>query len=72
MAGLRVQTHCQVMGQAAGVAAAACLRQGISPEDVPIGELQRQLVNQGVWIDLARAGAAGSTPTRTGNGSMSQ
>jgi hypothetical protein len=66
MAGLRVQTHCHVMGQAAGVAAAACLRQGVSPRDVPIGALQRQLVDQGVWIDLARAGASGSTPTRTG------
>jgi hypothetical protein len=63
MAGLRVQTHCQVMGQAAGVAAAMCLRQGIAPEDVPIGELQRQLVDQGVWIDQARSQTAESAPT---------
>jgi hypothetical protein len=55
MAGLRVQTHCHVMGQAAGTAAAMSLDAGVSPAQVEVAELQKRLVAAGVWIDLDRA-----------------
>ncbi len=55
MAGLRVQTHCHVMGQAAGTAAAMSLDAGVPPADVDVAGLQRRLIDAGVSIDLERA-----------------
>lgn len=55
MAGLRVQSHCHIMGQAAGTAAAMCLGGSVSPADVDVNVLQDKLVEDGVMIDIERA-----------------
>jgi hypothetical protein len=59
MAGLRVQSHCHVMGQAAGTAAAMSLSAGARPADINVPQLQKRLVDAGVLIDLSRAEKAG-------------
>jgi hypothetical protein len=58
MAGLRLQTHCHVMGQAAGVAAAMSLDASVSPKDISTEQLQIHLRTAGVWIDDKRVQAA--------------
>ena len=58
MAALRIQSHCHVMGQAAGAAAAMCLEAGLRPADVDVPALQQRLIKQGVWIDMDRARSA--------------
>jgi hypothetical protein len=58
MAGLRVQTHCHVMGQAAGAAAAMSLDAGVRPADLDVAALQKRLIDAGVSIDLDRAESA--------------
>ena len=55
MAGLRVQSHCHIMGQAAGTAAAISLEADIPAADVDAVELQKRLIADGVWIDQKRA-----------------
>jgi hypothetical protein len=40
--------HCIAMGQAAGTAAAMAVKQGISPRKVDYGQLQNNLIKQGV------------------------
>jgi hypothetical protein len=40
--------HCIAMGQAAGTAAAMAIKQGISPRKVNYGQLQNNLIKQGV------------------------
>ena len=47
---IRVIPPCFAMGQAAGTAAALCVKQGISPENVNVRELQRQLHEDGVIL----------------------
>lgn len=59
MAGLRVQSHCHVMGQAAGTAAAMSLDAGVPPAKVDVAQLQKRLLDAGVMIDMDRARAAG-------------
>jgi len=54
MAALRIQSHCHIMGQAVGTAAAMCLESGARPADVDVAELQRRLIAQGVFIDEER------------------
>lgn len=54
MAALRIQSHCHIMGQAAGTAAAMCLNESVRPVDVDIAHLQRRLMADGVWIDQGR------------------
>ena len=54
MAGLRVQSHCHIMGQAAGTAAAMSLSAGVRPADVAVAGLQKRLIDAGVFIDLGR------------------
>ncbi|MBN1350089.1 FAD-dependent oxidoreductase, partial [candidate division KSB1 bacterium] len=54
MAGLRVQSHCHMMGQAAGTAAALSLQQGVRPAQLAIPQLQKRLMDAGVLIDLER------------------
>jgi len=58
MAALRIQSHCHIMGQAAGTAAAVSLRTDSRPADVVVDELQVQLAADGVWIDRDRARSA--------------
>ncbi|NLF07491.1 MAG: FAD-dependent oxidoreductase [Pirellulaceae bacterium] len=58
MAGLRVQTHCHVMGQAAGTAAALSLQADVRPADLEVADLQKRLIDAGVSIDLERVNKA--------------
>jgi len=54
MAALRIQSHCHIMGQAAGTAAAMAVDQGIQPAEVDTAGLQRRLLDAGVVIDEER------------------
>lgn len=46
----RVTVQCMITGEAAGVAAAMCARQGCAPRDVDVAQLRRTLANQGVIL----------------------
>ena len=46
----RVTGACLVMGQAAGAAAALCVRQGCSLHDIDVKQLQRLLADQGAFL----------------------
>lgn len=46
----RVSGACFVMGQAAGTAAGLALAKGIAPEELDVGELQRQLERDGAYL----------------------
>ena len=59
MAALRIQTHCHLMGQAAGYAAAMSLNQGIPPAQIDVTKLQERLIDSGVFIDTERVKQAG-------------
>ena len=54
MAALRIQSHCHIMGQAAGTAAALCLDAGHRPADLEAAPLQKRLAAAGVWLDERR------------------
>ena len=47
---IRVMPPCFAMGEAAGVAGALALRDGISPHDVAVGAVQERLRAQGAYI----------------------
>jgi hypothetical protein len=47
---IRGMSGCMVVGQAAGVAAALGAASGVSPGEVPVGDVQRRLLNQGVFL----------------------
>jgi hypothetical protein len=52
---IRGQAHGMTLGQAAGVAAALCARQGTGPRHLDTRALQRSLLEQNVWLgDAAR------------------
>lgn len=51
MAGLRVQSHCHVMGQAAGTAAALSLSENRLPRDLNTELLKKTLINNGVYLE---------------------
>ncbi len=59
MAALRIQTHCHLMGQAAGFAAAMSLEGGITPAEIDVAKLQGKLRESGVLIDDDRVKQAG-------------
>ena len=46
----RVMATCAHNGQAVGMAAALCRKHGVSPREVPIGDLQRELLKAGQYI----------------------
>ncbi len=48
---VRVQTHCMVMGQGVGTAAALALEGGTDLANVPVAALQERLRADGVYID---------------------
>lgn len=50
-ASVRLQTHCMVMGQGVGTAAALALERGVGLPDVPLPELQARLRRDGVYIE---------------------
>jgi hypothetical protein len=47
---LRVMATCMAMGQAAGTAAALCLRKGLTPRKLDVGELRNILIEQGAYL----------------------
>jgi len=47
---IRGMSRCMTLGEAAGVAAALGAKKGISPDAVPIREIQKQLVSQGAYL----------------------
>ena len=47
-ANYRVMPICANMGQAAGIAAALCAKDGIEPRDLDVAELQKILLKNGV------------------------
>lgn len=51
-AAIRVTPPVMAIGQAAGTAAALCIRRGVNPRQVDVGELQRRLVSQGAALVL--------------------
>ncbi|MGC9349527.1 MAG: FAD-dependent oxidoreductase [Anaerolineae bacterium] len=51
LASVRVQTHCMVMGQGVGTAAAMSLQRGCDLSEVNIPELQRTLRDDGVYLE---------------------
>ena len=74
MASARVMKTCAAMGQAAGTAAALCLKQDVLPKDLAgeqLAAIRRQLLRDDLWIiglknedplDLARRGLVRGTP----------
>jgi len=60
MAALRIQTHCHLMGQAAGFAAAMSLEQGVPPGEIDVPKLQERLAQSGVFLDSERITQAAS------------
>ena len=48
---LRIIPNCALTGQAAGTAAATCIKKGYTNDNIPIEELQQLLVADGVVID---------------------
>lgn len=55
---MREIPQCWITGQAAGVAAALAVHQGVQPRSVDVGELQRALLKQGVYLRTAEEAAA--------------
>jgi len=51
---LRGQVHCMTIGQAAGVAAALCVREGVAPAHLGTRALQKALLEQGAFLGDAR------------------
>ena len=50
-ASVRLQSHCMVMGQGVGTAAALALSQNVNPADVNVRDLQETLRKDGVYIE---------------------
>ena len=59
---MREIPQCWITGQAAVVAAALSVAQGVPPRDVDVQRLQKALLNQGVYLRMNQAEAAGSEP----------
>ena len=53
---LREVPECWMLGQGAGVAAAVALRSGVRVRDVDVEEVQRELVQQGVFLRASLGG----------------
>jgi hypothetical protein len=49
-AAVRIQQNCRALGEAAGLAAALCLEQNVTPRDIDTDELRRKLNAQGAQI----------------------
>lgn len=52
MSSLRIMPTCMALGQAAGTAAAICVKKGCLPNNLDISELQRLLVEQGCDLGI--------------------
>jgi hypothetical protein len=51
LSSVRLQTHCMVMGQGAGTAAAMALASGVEMSAVDVSRLQAQLRADGVYLE---------------------
>jgi len=51
LASVRLQSHCMLMGQGVGTAAALALRAGVDLAQLDIGKLQAQLRKDGVYLE---------------------
>jgi hypothetical protein len=49
-AAIRIQQNCRALGEAAGLAAAMCARDGVTPREIDTDELRRLLKGQGAEI----------------------
>jgi hypothetical protein len=49
-ASIRVQANCRAFGEAAGTAAAMCVERGVTPRDLPAGELVETLRSNGANV----------------------
>ena len=61
MVQLRLIPVCFATGQAAGTAAALAVRDGVSPRDLDVAEIQRSLLGQDMELGLAGEVAGGLT-----------
>jgi hypothetical protein len=50
---LREIPQCWLTGQAAGVAAGVGVRSGMTPRTLPVGDVQRELLRQGAFLQIA-------------------
>jgi hypothetical protein len=50
LASVRMIPACMAMGEAAGTAAALCVREGVAPRDLDAGRLRSELEGQGVML----------------------
>ncbi len=64
-AALREIPECWVMGEAAGIAAAIAVRDGLCLRDVPVAELQQKLVERGAIIDPPDSSRKAGADTQT-------
>jgi hypothetical protein len=63
MVQLRLIPVCFATGQAAGTAAALAVRDGVSPRDLDVAQIQRSLLGQGMELGLP-AGLAGDPASK--------
>ena len=54
MSAIRVMAPCMAMGEAAGRAAKMAVRQGIQPADINVKQLQRELLDKGAYLRIAK------------------
>ena len=50
MAAIRVMSTCMAMGEAAGRAAKMCIREKVSPVDLDVRKLQKELLSRGAYL----------------------
>ena len=62
---MREIPQCWITGQAAGVAAAHAVRQGVMPRHVDVARLQRALLRQGVFLRTAADASVGTEAAAT-------
>lgn len=51
MSAIRVMAPCMAMGEAAGRAAGMAVKEGISPREIVVSELQRELLTKGAYLN---------------------
>ena len=56
---LRMEPQYMIIGQAAGVAAALAIHEGVPVQDIGVASLQRELLKEGAVLDLRSEGAPG-------------
>ncbi|MFP4028820.1 MAG: FAD-dependent oxidoreductase [Candidatus Brocadiia bacterium] len=65
LSSVRVQTHCMVMGQGTGTAAALALEGGCDMHEVPASKLQKALKDDGVYLEDIPDGKHRGAGTKT-------